>query len=60
VVIWAFTLAPIALVTALREVYIVFGLLIGVGLLGERLDLPKVAATMLTLVGAGLLRLVRP
>ena len=60
VVIWAFTLAPIALVTALREVSIIFGLLIGVGLLGERLDLPKVAATMLTLVGAGLLRLVRP
>lgn len=59
VVIWAFTLAPIALVTALREVSIVFGLLIGVGILGERLDLPKVASTMLTLVGVGLLRLVK-
>jgi len=59
VVIWAFTLAPIALVTALREVSIVFGLLIGVGILGERLDLAKVASTMLTVVGAGLLRLAR-
>ncbi|WP_108483713.1 DMT family transporter [Oceaniglobus ichthyenteri] len=56
-VIWAFTQAPIALVTALRETSIVFALLIGVMFLNERLNLPKVLATMATLLGAALLRL---
>ena len=55
-VIWAFTQAPIALVTALREVSIVFGLLIGVFFLKEKLDLAKVFATMITLFGAVVLR----
>jgi drug/metabolite transporter (DMT)-like permease len=58
-VVWAFTQAPIALVSALRETSIVFALLIGVTLLGERLDLARVASTMLTLFGAALLRLAR-
>lgn len=58
-VVWAFTLAPIALVTALRETSIVFALLIGVGFLRERLDLAKVAATMVTIIGAGLLRIAK-
>ena len=58
-VIWAFTQAPIALVTALRETSIVFALLIGVFLLGERLDLAKVASTTVTLLGGALLRLAR-
>ena len=58
-VVWSFTQAPIALVTALRETSIVFALLIGVGLMGERLDLRKVLATFLTLVGAALMRLGR-
>jgi len=56
IVIWAFTQAPIALVTALRETSIVFALLIGVFFLKERLDLAKVFATMATLLGAALLR----
>jgi len=55
-VIWAFTQAPIALVTALRETSIIFALLIGVFFLKERLDLVKVLATMATLLGAALLR----
>lgn len=59
-VIWAFTQAPIALVTALRETSIVFALLIGVGVLKERLDLLKVASTLVTISGAVLLRLSRP
>ena len=59
-VVWAFTQAPIALVTALRETSIVFALLIGVFGLGERLDLGKVAATMATLLGAVMLRIARP
>ncbi len=55
-VIWAFTEAPIALVTALRETSIVFALLIGVFVLKERLDLAKVFSTMTTLAGVVLLR----
>ncbi|WP_226780138.1 DMT family transporter [Oceaniglobus trochenteri] len=57
IVIWAFTQAPIALVVALRETSIVFALVIGVAFLNERLNLGKVAATMMTLAGAALLRL---
>ena len=56
---WAFTQAPIALVTALRETSIVFALLIGVFFLKERLDLMKVVSTMTTLLGVALLRLGR-
>lgn len=59
IVTWAFTQAPIALVTALRETSIVFALLIGVFAMRERLDLPKLVATFCTLVGAALIRLAR-
>jgi drug/metabolite transporter (DMT)-like permease len=58
-VIWAFTLAPIALVTALRETSIIFALLLGVFVLKERLDLVKLIATMLTMLGVGMLRVSR-
>ena len=58
-VVWAFTQAPIALVTALRETSIIAALLIGVFFLKERLDLAKVAATVITLSGAILLRFAR-
>jgi drug/metabolite transporter (DMT)-like permease len=58
-VTWAFTLAPIALVTALRETSIIFALLLGVFFLKERLDLMKVVATALTLLGIGILRVNR-
>jgi drug/metabolite transporter (DMT)-like permease len=56
---WAFTVAPIALVTALRETSIIFALLLGVVVLKERMDLMKVLATVCTLVGIGLMRLYR-
>ena len=59
IVTWAFTQAPIALVTALRETSIIFALLIGVFFLRERLDLAKVFSTAITLVGAVLLRFAR-
>lgn len=55
-VVFAFTQAPIALVTALRETSIVFALIIGVCVLKEPLNLAKVISTMLTLFGAALLR----
>lgn len=58
-VIYAFTQAPIALVTALRETSIVFALLIGVSFLKEPLNLLKVIATATTLAGAALLRFAR-
>lgn len=58
-VTWAFTQAPIALVTALREVSIIFALLIGVFFLKERLDLAKVFSTMTTLIGVVLLRFAK-
>jgi drug/metabolite transporter (DMT)-like permease len=58
-VTWAFTQAPIALVTALREVSIIFALVIGVVFLKERIDLVKVFATMTTLLGVFMLRIAR-
>ena len=59
-VVWSFTQAPIALVTALRETSIVFALVIGVFALGEKLDLVKLLSTAMTILGAGLLRFARP
>jgi len=56
-VVWAFTHAPIALVTALRETSIVFALLLGVFVLKEKLDLAKFLSTAITLFGAALIRL---
>jgi drug/metabolite transporter (DMT)-like permease len=58
-VVWAFTQAPIALVTALRETSIIFALLIGVFVLKEKLDLLKVASTMITVAGAIVLKFSR-
>lgn len=58
-VMWGFTQAPIALVTALRETSIVFALLIGVIFLKEPLNLLKVFSTFSTLLGAVLLRFAR-
>ena len=58
-VTWAFTQAPIALVTALRETSIVFALLIGVLVFREPLSLRKLLATMATLGGAVILRFAR-
>ena len=55
-VVWAFTVAPIALVTALRETSIVFAMLLGVLVLGERLSWQKVLAVLLTIAGVLLLR----
>lgn len=58
-VIWAFTQAPIALVTALRETSIVFALIIGALFLREKLDRGKIIATAITLIGVALLRLAK-
>ena len=55
-VTWALTLAPLALVSALRESSIVFVVLFGVFFLKEKLDLRRLAATTLTLTGVVLLK----
>lgn len=59
IVIWAMTMAPLALVSALRETSVVFAVLFGVVLLKERLDVVRLAAVAATLVGTVLLRTSR-
>jgi drug/metabolite transporter (DMT)-like permease len=58
-VVWAFTQAPIAVVTALRETSIIFALLIGVTVFKEKLSLQKLASAMLTMIGAVVLRFAK-
>lgn len=57
VAIWAFTLAPVAMVSALREISTVFAVIIGVVFLHERLSLTRLASTMTTLIGTTMLKL---
>jgi drug/metabolite transporter (DMT)-like permease len=59
VVIWALTLAPITLVSALRETGVVFAVVIGVVILKERLSLSRLASIAATLIGTTVLRLGR-
>jgi drug/metabolite transporter (DMT)-like permease len=59
VAIWAFTRAPIALVSALREISTVFAVVIGVVFLKERLSLMRLASIATTLIGATVLKLSR-
>lgn len=59
VVIWALTLAPIALVSALRETGVVFAVVIGVVILKERLSLSRLASIAATLFGTAVLKLGR-
>jgi drug/metabolite transporter (DMT)-like permease len=54
---WAFTQAPIAVVSALRETSLVFALVISTLFLKERINLAKVVSVFVTLSGAILLRL---
>ena len=57
VAIWAMTVAPIALVAALRETSVIFGMLMAVIFLGERLTWLRVAAILLVVAGAMIARL---
>lgn len=59
IVIWAMTLAPFALVSALRETSVIFAVLFGVMFLKERFDFVRLAATVTTLVGTVMLRTTR-
>ena len=55
--LWAMTRAPVAVVAALRETSILFGMAIAALLLGERVGLPRIAAAALIVAGAISLRL---
>lgn len=59
-VTWAFTQAPIALVTALRETSIAFAAIIGVLVLKERINAVKALSIVFILAGAILLKFVNP
>jgi drug/metabolite transporter (DMT)-like permease len=57
IAIWAMTVAPIALVAALRETSVLFATLISTLLLREPWLAARIAATLLVLAGALLLRI---
>ena len=59
IVLWAMKQAPIAMVSAVRETSMIFAVLFGVFFLKERLNLARVASTMLTLTGVVLLKTSR-
>jgi drug/metabolite transporter (DMT)-like permease len=57
IVIWAFTIAPIPIVAALRETSILFAVLIGMAFLGERVTAVRAASVVTVLAGLALMRL---
>lgn len=57
IAVWAMTQAPIALVTALRETSILFAVLIGWLVLGDRMDRIKALAALTIVTGVILTRL---
>ncbi len=57
IAVWAMTLAPIALVAALRETSILFAVLIGWLVFGDRMDRQKAMAAALIVAGVVLTRL---
>ena len=56
IAIWAMTVAPVALVAALRETGVLFAALIGVVFLGEPLRFLRVIAAVMAVAGALLIR----
>jgi drug/metabolite transporter (DMT)-like permease len=57
IAIWAMTLAPIAVVAALRETSVLFGAVIAVAFLKEPLRPGRVIAALVVVVGLALIRL---
>ena len=57
IAVWAMTIAPIALVAALRETSILFAVLIGWLVFGERMDKQKAVAAALIVAGVIVTRL---
>lgn len=56
IAVWAMTLAPIALVSALRETSILFAVLIGWAAFGDRMDRGKAVSAGLIVAGVALTR----
>ena len=57
IVIWAMTVAPIAMVAALRETSVLFGAAIAIVFLKEPLRATRIAAAVLIVIGITLIRL---
>lgn len=57
IVIYAMTKAPIAMVEALRETSVIFGMIMAVLFLGEKLGKYRIAAVLLVFAGAVMLRI---
>lgn len=57
IAIWAMTVAPIAIVAALRESSVIFGMLLAVIFLGEKLTPLRLAAILFVMIGAMAVRL---
>jgi drug/metabolite transporter (DMT)-like permease len=57
IAVWAMTVAPIALVAALRETSVLFGAVIAVALLKEKLRADRIVASGLIVAGLALIRL---
>jgi len=57
IVVWAMTIAPIALVTALRETSVLFAVMIGVLLMKEKADLGKIIAALVVVTGVIVIRI---
>ncbi len=57
IVIWAMTMAPVAMVAALRETSVLFGVLIGVVWMKERASAGKLVAALVILAGVVLVRI---
>ncbi|WP_413731069.1 EamA family transporter [Sodalis sp. RH22] len=55
--LWAMTVAPVAVVAALRETSILFGLILSGLVLRERISPSRVVAACIIAIGAGVLRL---
>ena len=57
IALWAMTLAPIAVVAALRETSVIFGMLLAMWLLHERFTPLRGFSVLLVVGGAALLKL---
>ena len=57
IVVWAMTIAPIALVTALRETSVLFAVIIGIVVLKEKASVGKVLAALVIVTGIVIIRL---
>jgi drug/metabolite transporter (DMT)-like permease len=57
VALWAMTKAPIAMVAALRETSVIFGMLLAVLFLGERFTLTKLAAVVMVAASTMLMKM---